>query len=598
MYKLKEMAKRSSAFVGAIGLLVGISSTALPMYASADTLNPLTERSLTLSSSAPGWSYTDGSGNSLYAPPNGGSNGRQTGNIFTFRVSSAKTIKAFTFQYCTQSAGKCQAPGNDDGSGLTSDRGSDDVAAHKSDLNITSTSPSEVSGSDYATISNNTTADASGAGADTNGDADQYGDYKQVPDGQDTYPTHSNNPANGIAGNFVVLTGNSATGYVDTYSGGWNMSVSNQEESTTTTTGKNNMITLAVDGTTNTGVALNPGDYVKVVFWGTDSNYITNPGEGAFFVKINDYDSTTNDNPINDPTHIVDGGVTVANVMNQSIAIQTKVLETMQFSVGTVDPDTLVTNSSGDCSSELCKATANETHGQCDPIATRMTSSDPENVLYMGNETAEHSLQTSDTYATHSYWRLSSNSSGGATVYYAGNTLYNTEGDRVAPIGTTAAAPHLGTEQFGLAIDNDTAAPVGSVGYAVNHDNANDADYDYGADNASADNGDLDNTATTGWNAVKATLNAHDPQLYPLVATTNYKGGGGLFNPHTDGTLNAATKFAFDESSNTIPVPIATESSQVVNCVTAKMRYIANIAATTPAGIYTTKINYIAAPQY
>jgi len=28
------------------------------------------------------------------------------------------------------------------------------------------------------------------------------------------------------------------------------------------------------------------------------------------------------------------------------------------------------------------------------------------------------------------------------------------------------------------------------------------------------------------------------------------------------------------------------------------MRYIGNIAATTPAGIYTTKINYIAAPQY
>jgi hypothetical protein len=47
-----------------------------------------------------------------------------------------------------------------------------------------------------------------------------------------------------------------------------------------------------------------------------------------------------------------------------------------------------------------------------------------------------------------------------------------------------------------------------------------------------------------------------------------------------------------------IPTPIADEGNQVVDCVTGKMRYVANIAATTPAGIYTTKINYIAAPQY
>jgi hypothetical protein len=558
------------------------------MYASADTLNPLTERSLTLSSSAPGWSYTDGSGNSLYAPPNGGSNGKQTGNFFSFRVSSAKTIKAFTFQYCTLSAGKCQAPGND---ALATPTGSDD-ATH-SDLNIVTSSPSEVSGANYASLSND------GGATSTGGTAATYGSYKAVPDGQDTNPTHSNNPANGFGGNFVVLTGSSATGYVDTYSGGWTMTTSNQEEATSGTTGKTNMITL----TKSAGEALNPGDYVKVLFWATDANYITNPGQGAFFVKINDYDvdgtTPANINPITAGTHLIDGGVTVANVMNQSISIQTKVLETMAFSVGTVDPDTLVAN--GTSSSELHTATLNTGHGQCDPVVTRMNpATDPENVLYMGNENSEHALEVANTYATHSYWRLSSNSSGGATVYYAGNTLYNTEADRIAPIGATAQAPHLGTEQFGLAIDNDASAPVGNVGYTVNHDNANDALYDYGADttaNGASMNGNLDSTATTGWNAVKAGLNAHDPQLFPLVATNEYKGGGGLFNPGAD-TVPGTTKFAFEETSNTVPVAIASESSQVVNCVTAKMRYIANIAATTPAGIYTTKINYIAAPQY
>jgi hypothetical protein len=594
MYKLKAIARRGSALAGAVGLLAGIGTSALPSLASADTLNPLTERSLTLSSSAPGWSYTDGSGNSLYAPPNGGSNGKQTGNFFSFRVSSAKTVKAFTFQYCTLSAGKCQAPGNDTGNFLNStpDRGADSVAAQQSDLNIVSSSPSEVSGANYALISNNTSAIATGASGAT---SSAYGEYKQVPDGQNTFPTHSNNPANAIGGNFVVLTGNSATGYVDTYSGGWTMTAGHQEESTTVQTGKNNMITL----TNSTGKALNPGDYVKIVFWGTDTNYITNPGQGAFFVKINDYDvdgttgSTSADiNPITAGTHIVDGGVTVANVMNQSISIQTKVLETMDFSVGTVDPDTLKADNS--TSSELYAATTNKTHGQCDPIKTRLTTGDAENVLFMGNSNSEHALETANTYGTHSYWRLSSNSSGGATVYYAGNTLYNTEGDRIAPIGPTATAPHLGTEQFGLAIDNDTTASH----FYVNHDNANDALYDYGADSTTAKNGSLDDVdATYSWNAVKAGLNAHDPQLYPLVPTTNYSGGGGLFNPGTD-TVPGTTAFAFDNNSNTIPVAIASENSEVVNCVTAKMRYIANIAATTPAGIYTTKINYIAAPQY
>jgi len=113
MYKLKNVAKRGSALLGAASLLVGISSSALPALASADSLNPLTERSLTLSSSSPGWAYTDGSGNSIYAPPNSGANGQKTGNYFTFRVSSTATVKTLSFQYCTTSAGNCLIPGND-----------------------------------------------------------------------------------------------------------------------------------------------------------------------------------------------------------------------------------------------------------------------------------------------------------------------------------------------------------------------------------------------------------------------------------------------------------------------------------------------------
>src|SRR5690606_5021913 len=106
-----------------------------------------------------------------------------------------------------------------------------------------------------------------------------------------------------------------------------------------------------------------------------------------------------------------DGGVTVANVMTDSIHITTKVLETMSFSVGTENRDTEV-------------LAGGQTHGTCDPIKVVNN-----NRLDLGDVDAEYSLSTEEAFDTQSYWRLSSNSSGGATVYYSGNTLANTVGD-------------------------------------------------------------------------------------------------------------------------------------------------------------------------
>jgi hypothetical protein len=97
-------------------------------------------------------------------------------------------------------------------------------------------------------------------------------------------------------------------------------------------------------------------------------------------------------------------------------------------------------------------------------------------------------------------------------------------------------------------------------------------------------------------------LSAHQPRLYPLTPDANYGGGSGGINLLKDSgnvtVESVGTDFAYDTKSQTVPTAIASESSQVVDCVTGKMRYIGNIAATTPAGIYTTKINYIASPQY
>jgi hypothetical protein len=555
MYKLKTMAKRASAMAGAVGLLVGIGTSALPALVSADSLNPLTNRSLTLSSSSPGWSYLDGSGNVLYAPPNSGANGKKTGDTFTFNVStdssSTNAIKGMTFQYCTSPAGNCYAPGNngyDLGTSTPSDpsddtRNDDSVSGHTSDLNVTTATPAEISTSDWDAIKIRHSTPITGPYADT--------------------PLHDD-----TEGNFVVLVNN-------VYSTGWAMTAGNSETSSVHTrtigtdfpTGRNNLITL-----TNSGTGAQPaaGDNVKVIFFATDGNYITNPGAGAFFVRLNTYKSSTISNG-----NLLDGGVTVANVMNESISIQTKVLETMDFSVGVKDPDTFNDSvltarglpAHGQCNS-LLMADPTDATGADDAAKTAAYNALPHNVLKLGDSTAEYSLKTNQAYTVDSYWRLSSNSSGGATVYYTGHTLTNTENDQITPLTSTGVASNPGTEQFGLGIAQD-----GTGNKAVAGDS-------YGGSTTS---GDYSKFVTD-----TADLNkAHLPQLAPLTPVGDY------------GAAAAGTPlYAFSSDADTYAQPIASESTDVVNCVTAKMRYVANIAATTPAGIYTTKINYVASPQY
>ena len=756
LYKLKIAAKRGSALLGAVGLLAGVGTSAIPAFtpvASADALNPLTKRSLTLSSSSPGWAYTDGSGNSTYAPPNSGANGKQTGNVFAFHNSTANGhVKTMSFQYCTGPAGDCVSPGNDAetaGTGTISltagdtavtglgtqfltempagtefttaggysytvagtpsndtsltisptlgsanapgannggaevaesgvtftYRGGDSVTNGTSDLNVVANSPAEVSGTTTpltGTITVNsgdtdvTSPDSSTlftselavgdsfitAGghsyvvAAINSDSDltittaaaatetsvtySKSDFATVVDTQDgsvkavpgvTDPlTSAGHPittgqyaAHAVAGNFLVEY-DSGSGWVQ--STGWTMSVANVENSTifppTATenlTGKDNYIVL-----TNSSGDLNvPFDTpIKVLFFGTTNNYITNPGAGAFFVKINtysnSYDGSTSGHdlaslePATD-ANVIDGGVTVANVMNQSIQIQTKVLETMEFSVGTVDPDTLSStdHAGGPSSLEMAEGVADAggthalKHGSCDNIVTRLDgesgSTDPQDVLMLGNQAQESSLSTDHTYSTHSYWRLSSNSSAGATVYYSGHTLSDTEGDEIAPInggnGTKTQAIH-GSAQFGLALDNGGTLGFGDTANAVDY--GQEATYENAADNT-VGNALSGTTGHLGDNSANASY--HDPQLYPLVPDTNYADGTGGIE-----TAPLGTQFAFDVNSDTIPAAVASESTQVVDCVTGKARYMANIAATTPAGIYTTKINWIAAPQY
>jgi hypothetical protein len=490
-------------------------------------------------------------------------------------------MKAMTFQYCTLSAGFCYDPGNNAGSSAGTIANSPTTeAAHTSNLDIVTASPSELGGTDF-------TADVDASS----------GAVKAIP------------AATTSGGNFAVYYNAAGTW---TQSTGWTMTTQIAQDGTASP--QNNQITLV-----NGGTGFSAGQQVKVVFFATNTNYITNPGAGAFFVKINTYSNVNNTVPTAPTVNaadIIDGGVTVANVMNQSIEIQTKVLETMDFSVGTVDPNTLAADTTGTSpgTSQYYLGTGNEVHTPCNRILTGMQPGvSTVNTLKMGDPASEYSLSTTVSYSTHSYWRLSSNSSAGATVYYSGNTLSNTVNDKIKAIGAVKAAPTVGAEQFGLAIDGSTAAPTGTpiTGYQTNYktENLTTKPYEYGADDAAAGLVALNpvsGTGSTGTGVDASTItqtgaNAswHAPQLYPLQAATNYSDGAGTNNTnYASGSDPINTKYAFDETSQQIPVPLATESSQVVDCVTAKMRYIANIAATTPAGIYTTKINYIAAPQY
>jgi len=503
MYTLKSTIKRGALLSAAGALFV---AALLPGAAAfADALNPLTDRSLLLTSSAPGFMDSDGAGNSesnpnaynggeYYALPGSGPNGKKSGETFTFKVSTdssagaTRPIKAFSLQYCTTAAGKCQAPGDNTGDARTvpgpADRESN-ATAHalkRSDLEL-------------------------------------------------MYPTGS------VPGtDFQVFVNG-----VDK-SAGWTLTTKNVEDNSFAPsgsnlghlTGKDNYMTLSrADDTIIPAF----NQEVKLVFKASTNRYITNPGSGSFFVKINSWDTDTTTDHIAGGAHNIDGGVTVANVMTDSIHITTKVLETMAFSVGTQNPDTLAVQ-----------------HGSCDAV-----NSTTGNRLDLGNTNAENSLETTQAYDQYSYWRLSSNSSGGATVYYSGDTLRNTVGDHIADMPAKAHS-QPGTEQFGLALVN-----------------------------AGADT--LDNDVTNR----PFPTNHVTPNIFPLAIGADYADGAGTIS---DTTTASNASFKFKETSKAIPEVIAQNNNQVVSCATAKVRYVGNIAADTPAGVYTTKINYLAAPQY
>ena len=148
-----------------------------------------------------------------------------------------------------------------------------------------------------------------------------------------------------------------------------------------------------------------------------------------------------------------------------------------------------------------------------------------------------NALAPNRAYFAGSYFRLATNSASGAIVYYSGETLKSGSTLSIDPIGAAVDTSSPGSEQFGL-----TVASIN--------------------------------------NAVAPTLVADS--AYDIT-------NGFAFRPFVPATVDA------DEAA--APVRFAS-SPGVVDCDTGEMRYIANMANDTEAGIYTTRINYIASPSY
>lgn len=154
----------------------------------------------------------------------------------------------------------------------------------------------------------------------------------------------------------------------------------------------------------------------------------------------------------------------------------------------------------------------------------------------------------------------------------------------------TEAYALAGAEQFGLGEnvdfanwDGTTYTPAAAGSYYAAHP--------------------LDNTASTGYlTEFDANQSGSDvwqlPGLDGMTPETHYGDANGALVSPGDGTTGPEFDFSSDTGALTTPVPIATKNSGVVRCSTGQVRYVADIAPYTAAGIYTTKMNFLAAPEY
>jgi hypothetical protein len=156
------------------------------------------------------------------------------------------------------------------------------------------------------------------------------------------------------------------------------------------------------------------------------------------------------------------------------------------------------------------------------------------------------SLTSATTNRDHSYFRISSNGFNGSVIKYSASGTLTDGANNIDGVTSEVAFTTPGTtEQFGLAID----------------------------------------TTVAGGNTLCSQSSA---PTNGVVADSNYNAGNETV---------AAASYNFSSTSNVTPVTIATAPG-IVDWATCGVGYAANIAPTTPAGVYTASVNYIAVPTF
>ena len=259
---------------------------------------------------------------------------------------------------------------------------------------------------------------------------------------------------------------------------------------------------------------------VSIAYGGGTTNYIRNPTPDnySFYARLIIFSDTGY------TTQVDYGGLAASTA--QQVDILAKVQEILNFSVGVV-PTARVGVA-------------------CTPF------SDPDPSLQLGD--ANSVLSTLQAYDKHSYFRVNTNTVNGTKIYYSGRTLESGIADiNPMPVNTvpnpdegTQSSP--GSEQFGLAMNQDDIDPLG-------------------------------NNSNVGYSFTDMTK-----------SPPYHQGHGTITNAGT-------AKFAFETSSVSTPKEIASSIGGIA-CDTGSIRYIANVSTSTPAGIYRTTLTFIATGTY
>lgn len=170
--------------------------------------------------------------------------------------------------------------------------------------------------------------------------------------------------------------------------------------------------------------------------------------------------------------------------------------------------------------------------------------------LVLGDSTTG-ALSSGNAYANdNTNYSIATNAGSGVNVYMYGPTLTSTTSNTITAIGSSPATSSTGTPQFGMCVDT-----TGASGLSAATTYADSVNHCHGMSSSIASSGIYTGTSAFGFNSTATTSSSGDVLM-----------------------------------SSSGPIP----SFNSATSDTAGMCFLANISATTPAGLYSTSLNLVA----